>query len=81
MKITLFFNFVDAKHMTIAKIYTAKLIWENYKTMKKAAEIGRRKSVFQPKVILIQIFMHLLTHSAISIIIRFTPIIISCIYS
>ena len=25
---------LDATHMTIAKVYAAKLIWENYKNMK-----------------------------------------------
>lgn len=48
-----FNTILDAKHMTIAKIYTAKLIWENYKTMKKAEQQGRRKSVFKPMVIIV----------------------------
>ena len=42
----LFSYFSDAKHMTIAKIYTAKLIWENYKNMKKSQQPERRKSIF-----------------------------------
>lgn len=34
----------NAEHMTVGKIYSAKLIWENYKNMKKMGQ--RRKSIY-----------------------------------
>ena len=56
IKLTRTLYFIGPKHMTIAKIYAAKLIWENYKNMKKFGQ--RRRSIYPVSWKLLKDYRH-----------------------